>query len=226
MAEMTVSARHRTDFGKGPSKKMRRQGMVPGIVYGGFADNIPVAVNPKDLFRLLRSQAGRNTILNLDIEGTRSDSVILKDWQIDPVDESILHADFQRIAMDRTLRVMVPVVIRGTAYGVKAEGGVLEVVTKELEVECLPFDIPNEIECDVTDLALNRSIRVGELSLIDNVEVLADREQVVVHIVAMKEEVVEEAEDEDVGAVAEALDGESPEPEVAAKGKVDEGDGK
>ena len=225
MAEMTVSATNRTDFGKGASKKMRRQGMVPGIVYGGSANNIPVAVNPKDLFRLLRSQAGRNTILNLDIEGTISDSVILKDWQVDPVDESILHADFQRIAMDRTLRVMVPVVIRGTAYGVKTEGGLLEVVTRELEVECLPSDIPNEIECDVTDLALNRSIRVGELTSIDNVEVLADREQIVVHVVAMKEEVEEVAEDEDVEAVAEASDGESPEPEVAAKGKVGEGDG-
>ena len=225
MAEMTVSATNRTDFGKGASKKMRRQGMVPGIVYGGSANNIPVAVNPKDLFRLLRSQAGRNTILNLDIEGTSSDSVILKDWQVDPVDESILHADFQRIAMDRTLRVMVPVVIRGTAYGVKTEGGLLEVVTRELEVECLPSDIPNEIECDVTDLALNRSIRVGELTSIDNVEVLADREQIVVHVVAMKEEVEEVAEDEDVEAVAEASDGESPEPEVAAKGKVGEGDG-
>ncbi len=225
MAEMTVSATNRTDFGKGASKKMRRQGMVPGIVYGGSANNIPVAVNPKDLFRLLRSQAGRNTILNLDIEGTISDSVILKDWQVDPVDESILHADFQRIAMDRTLRVMVPVVIRGTAYGVKTEGGLLEVVTRELEVECLPSDIPNEIECDVTDLELNRSIRVGELTSIDNVEVLADREQIVVHVVAMKEEVEEVAEDEDVEAVAEASDGESPEPEVAAKGKVGEGDG-
>ncbi len=225
MAEMTVSATNRTDFGKGASKRMRRQGMVPGIVYGGSADNIPVAVNPKDLFRLLRSQAGRNTILNLDIEGTSSDSVILKDWQIDPVDESILHADFHRIAMDRTLRVTVPVVIHGTAYGVKTEGGLLEVVTRELDVECLPSDIPNEFECDVTDLAMNRSIRVGELTSIDNVEVLADREQIVVHVVAMKEEVEEVAEDEDVEALAEASDGESPEPEVAAKGKVDEGDG-
>ena len=224
MAEMTVSAKSRTEFGSGASKRIRRNGMVPGVVYGGSTDTIPVTVDPKDLFMLLRSQSGRNTILKLEIEGARADSVILKDWQVDPVKDSILHADFQRIAMDQALQVTVRVVTRGLAYGVKTDGGLLDVVMREIEVECLPADIPDEIVCDVTDLHLHQSMRISDLPAIENVKILASPDQVVVHVVAVKEEEEPEAvlvEGEEVEAAA--TEGESEgEPEVIAKGKKED----
>jgi large subunit ribosomal protein L25 len=174
--------------------------MVPGIVYGGSSDNIPVTLDPKDLFKLLRSHAGRNTIMNLEIEGAAADNVILKDWQVDPVTEAILHADFHRIAMDQALRVTVRIVTRGVPYGVKTEGGLLEAVTREVEVECLPTNIPDEISCDVTELHLHDSIRVRDLTVGEDFEILAEPDQVVVHVVSVKEEVeeVDEAEEEGV----------------------------
>jgi large subunit ribosomal protein L25 len=217
MAEMTVSAKSRSEFGSAVSRRLRRQGGVPGIVYGGAAENIAVTVNPKDLIRLLRSHAGRNTILNLEIEGVGSDNVILRDWQVDPVKENFIHADFQRITMDQKLTVTVPVRVVGTPIGVKAEGGLLDAVVREVEVECLPGDIPDEIECDVTGLRMNESIRIRDLKVSDRVEILDDPDQVVVHVVSVREEVPEaEAEVEVEGAVA------GTEPEVASKGKKDE----
>jgi len=227
MAEMTVSVQSRTEFGSGAAKRIRRSGMVPGVVYGGSAETLQVAVSPKDLFMLLRSQSGRNTILRLEVEGTKADSVILKDWQVDPVKETILHADFQRIAMDETLRVTVPVSVRGVPDGVKTEGGFLEVVMREIEVECLPSDIPDEIACDVTDLHLHQSLRISDLPKIEDVQILAAADQVVVHVVAVKEE--EESETELVEG--EEVEGEGVqgagegEPEVIVKGKKeDEGE--
>jgi large subunit ribosomal protein L25 len=217
MAEMTVSAKSRSEFGSAVSRRLRRQGGVPGIVYGGAAENIAVTVNPKDLIRLLRSHAGRNTILNLEIEGVGSDNVILRDWQVDPVKENFIHADFQRITMDQKLTVTVPVRVVGTPIGVKAEGGLLDAVVREVEVECLPGDIPDEIECDVTGLRMNESIRIRDLKVSVRVEILDDPDQVVVHVVSVREEVPEaEAEVEVEGAVA------GTEPEVASKGKKDE----
>jgi large subunit ribosomal protein L25 len=219
MAGMTVSAKSRTELGSGASKRMRRNGMVPGVVYGGSTDTISVTVDPKDLFMLLRSHSGRNTILNLQVEGARGDSVILKDWQVDPVTEAILHADFQRIAMDQALRITVPVATRGLAYGVKTEGALLEVVMRVVEVECLPSDIPDEIVCDVTDLHLHQSLRVGDLPAIENVQILAPPDQVVVHVVAVKEEEEPEAELVE-GVELEAAEGEGEgEPEVMVKGR-------
>ena len=225
MAEMTLSALSRTEFGSSASRRIRRDGMVPGIVYGGSGDNIPVTVSPRDLTRLLRSHAGRNTILNLHIEGSGADSVILKDWQVDPVSEAILHADFQRIAMDKPLRVTVPIVMRGTAQGVKTEGGLLEVVMRDVEVECLPSDIPDSIECDVTELELHQSIRVEGLPALDNVRVLADPDQVVVHVMALRAEAEEEAAAEGEAEVEAAPEGEGAEPEVMARGKKEEDEG-
>ena len=224
MAEMTVSAKSRTEFGSAASKRLRRSGMVPGIVYGGSTDAVPVAVDPKDLFILLRSQSGRNTILNLEIEGAGTDSVILKDWQVDPVKDSILHADFQRIAMDQALRVIVRVATRGIAYGVKTDGGLLDVVMRKIEVECLPSHIPDEIVCDVTDLRLHQSLRIGDLPEIENVQIIASPDQVVVHVVAVKEEEEPEAglvEGEEVEAAAAGGEVEG-EPEVIAKGKKED----
>ncbi len=225
MAEMKVEAKARSEFGSGASKRIRRSGMVPAIVYGGSGETVTFTIDPKEIFRLLKSEAGRNTILNLKIDGGGADDVILKNWQVDPVTESILHADFQRIAMDQMLKVTVPISIRGEAVGIKTEGGLLDVVLRKIEVECLPADIPDLIECDVSELRMHESVRVRDLPSLDRVEVLEDADRVVVHVVPLRaeeEEVAAEEGEELEGAVAE---GEEGEPEIMAKGKKEEAEG-
>jgi len=221
MAEITLHAKSRTEFGKGASRRIRHGGMVPAIVYGRSEDNIPVSLDPKQIYGVLRSEAGRNTILNLEVEGGGKSDVILKDWQVDPVSETILHADFQRIAMDKLLRVTVPIAIRGEAIGVKTDEGILELILREVEVECLPGDIPERIECDVSALALHDSIRIGELPSPDKVEILAEADRVVAHVVSVKieEEEVAEAEEGEAIPIEGADEGE---PEVISKGKKEE----
>lgn len=196
--------------------------MVPAIVYGGAGENIPVTIDPKAIVRVLRSEAGRNTIVTLEVEGAGSDSVILKDWQVDPVRENILHADFQRIAMDQLLRLTIQVAIHGEAFGVKTEGGLLDVVLREIEVECLPGDIPERIDCDVTHLKMHESIRVRDLPPLERVRILEDADRVIVHVTSIKEEAAP-AGAEGVEAAGEAG---AAEPEVAGKGQKEgeEGD--
>ena len=222
MAEIAVQAVNRSDRGKNESRRLRQKGLVPGVVYGS-GENIHIAVDPKALQKVLRSEAGRNAILKLEIEGHSATSAILKAWQVDPIKESFLHADFYRIAMDVALRVTVPIAIRGEAIGVKTEGGILESILREIEVECLPGDIPERIEIDVSELGLNRAIRVSELSVSEKVKILEDPTHVVVHVVSVKEEVVEAPV---VAAPVEGAEAAAPaapaEPEVLKKGKKEE----
>src|SRR5262245_37479057 len=163
MAEIVVSAKQRSDRGKNAARRLRRQGLVPGTVYGGKGRNVAVAVDPKALQKVLRSEAGRNTILKIDIAGAGAANAILKSWQVDPIRENFLHADFYRIAMDVALRVTVPIAIKGEARGVKTEGGILEIVVRQIDVECLPGDIPEKIEVEVSELGMNESLRVPDL---------------------------------------------------------------
>src|SRR5438309_3587433 len=188
MAEIVVNATNRPDRGKNAARRLRRRGLVPGIVYGGKAGNLAVAVDPKALHRVLRSEAGRNAILKLSIADHGSTNAILKNWQVDPVKESFLHADFYRIAMDVAIRVTVPIQVMGEARGVKVDAGILELIMREIAVECLPGDIPEHIDIDVTDLGLNGALRVSDLPVSAKVKILADADQVVVHVVSVKEE--------------------------------------
>jgi len=220
MAEITVKAEGRSDFGKNASRRLRHKGMVPAIVYGGKRGNVSVAVDPKALQRVLRSEAGRNAILKLEIAGQGETSAILKSWQVDPVRENFLHADFYRIAMDVALRVTVPIATKGEARGVKTDGGILELVTRQIEIECLPGDIPERIELDVTDLGLNQALRVSDLPVTAKVKVLQNPDQVVVHVVSVKEEVPVAAAA--VPAEGEAAAAAPAEPEVLKKGKKEE----
>jgi large subunit ribosomal protein L25 len=221
MAEIVVSAKSRTDRGKNAARRLRRSGMVPAVVYGGKGDNVAVAVDPKALQKVLRSEAGRNAILKLDIAGHGASNAILKSWQVDPVKESILHADFYRIAMDVAIRVTVPIHTVGEARGVKVDAGILELILRAIQVECLPGDIPERIDVDVTDLGINQSLRVSDVNVPSKVKVLEAPDQVVVHVVAVKEEVVPTA-----AAAAPAAEGEvaapAAEPEVIKKGKKEE----
>src|SRR3989449_6578129 len=163
MAEIVISATNRADRGKNAARRLRRRGLVPGIVYGGKGENLAIAVDPKALQRVLRSEAGRNAILKLSIADHGSSNAILKNWQVDPVKESFLHADFYRIAMDVAIRVTVPIHVKGEARGVKVDGGILELIMRAVEVECLPGDIPEHIDIDVSDLGLNGALRVSDL---------------------------------------------------------------
>jgi large subunit ribosomal protein L25 len=221
MAEIVISAKSRDERGKNAARRLRRAGLVPGIVYGGKGDNVAVSVDPKSLQKVLRSEAGRNAILKLDIAGQGAANAILKSWQVDPIKENFLHADFYRIAMDVAIRVTVPVAVRGEARGVKVDGGVLELVLREIEVECLPGDIPERIEVDVSDLGLNQSVRISALPVPQKVKVLESPDHVVVHVVSVKEEAAPTAAAAPV-AEGEAAAAPSAEPEVIKKGKKEE----
>lgn len=219
MAEILVSAKGRDDRGKNAARRLRREGLIPGVVYGGKDKNVAVAVDPKALKRVLRSEAGRNTILKLDIAGSGSTNAILKSWQVDPIKENFLHADFYRIAMDVVIRVTVPIHTVGEARGVKVDAGILELIMREIEVECLPGDIPERIDVDVSDLGINGALRVSDLPENPKVKILEGADQVVVHVVSVKEEVVA------TPGIAVAVEGEAAapsEPEVLKKGKKEE----
>ena len=219
MAEIVVSAKSRTDRGKNAARRLRRQGLIPAVVYGGKSENVAVAVDPKALQKVLHSEAGRNAILKLDIADHGATNAILKSWQVDPIKESFLHADFYRIAMDVAIRVTVPVAIKGEARGVKVDGGILEVILRAIEVECLPGDIPERIEIDVTELGINGALRVSDLPVTAKVKVLESPDQVVVHVVSVKEEAAV------APGAAPAAEGEAAapaEPEVMKKGKKEE----
>src|SRR6516162_10637225 len=221
MAEIVVNAKTRDDRGKNAARRLRREGFVPGVVYGGKGENIAVAVDPKALQKVLRSEAGRNSILKLDIANEGATNAILKSWQVDPIKESFLHADFYRIAMDVAIRVTVPIHVVGEARGVKVDAGILELIMREIEVECLPGDIPERIDVDVSDLGINGALRVADLAAPAKVKILEAADQVVVHVVAVKEEVAPTA-----AAAAPAAEGEAAapaaEPEVIKKGKKEE----
>ena len=219
MAEIVVSAVGRTDRGKNAARRLRAKGLIPAIVYGGKGGAVPVAVDPKLLQRVLRSETGRNTILKLDIGGGSSASAILKKWQVDPVKENFLHADFFRIAMDVALRVNVPVAVKGEARGVKVDAGILELIMRTIEVECLPGDIPERIEVDVTDLVINDALRISDVTVNPKVRIMETADQVVVHVIAVKEEVAPVVE---AAPVAEGEAVPAAEPEVMKKGKKEE----
>jgi large subunit ribosomal protein L25 len=221
MAEIVVSAQNRADRGKNNARRLRAKGLIPAVVYGGKNDAQAVAVDPKTLLKVLRSESGRNTILNLDFGDGAKTSAILKSWQVDPVKEHFLHADFYRIAMDVAIRVTVPIMARGEARGVKVDGGILELIMRTVEVECLPGDIPERIELDVSDLGIHDAIRVSDLPVNEKVKVLDDAAQVVVHVISVKEEAAPAAGAAPAEGEAAAA-GTPAEPEVAKKGKKDE----
>jgi len=219
MAEIVLSAEGRTDRGKNAARRLRTKGLIPAVIYGGKADALPVAVDPKVLLRVLRSETGRNTILKLDLGAQGQTSAILKQCQLDPVKESFLHADFYRIAMDVAITVKVPIAVKGEARGVKTDGGILELIMRFIEVECLPGDIPERIEIDVTDLGIHDSLRISNVLISPKIKIMEDADQVVVHVIAVKEEAAPAA------GAAPAAEGEATagtEPEVVKKGKKDE----
>ena len=199
--------------GKNVARRLRRQGSIPGVVYGAKRPAMAVSVNPKQIAQILHSQAGHNAIFDLKL-GEESAKVMIADWQYEPVYGALLHVDLKRIAMDQRLRVKVPVLLQGEAEGVKQQGGILEQVQREVELECLPGDIPSHIPADVHELVFGKVLRVSDLPHDPKWKFLTDPNQPVAHIVSVKEEVAPTPE-----AVAEAAAAAPAEPEVIKKGK-------
>jgi large subunit ribosomal protein L25 len=219
MAEIfDVEAEARETFGKNAARRLRHSGRIPAVVYGGGGPAVSVTVDPKEIVRILRSEAGHNAIFTLQIPEKAPARVMLRDWQWEPIKGDLMHVDMVRIARDEKLRVRIPVRIMGEAQGVKVQGGVLEFILREVEVECLPYDIPEHINLDVTDLVIGRQLRVSDLPVAASVKVLADPGRVVAHVVPPKTEAAPAAE------VAEVV--ETPaEPELIRKRKAEEEEG-
>jgi large subunit ribosomal protein L25 len=218
MPEIVVAAQSRTETGKNVNRRLRTRGLIPGTVYGSSKESISVAVSPSEITAILRSASGENTLFDLDLEGRRR-KVILKEFQLEPIKGHILHADFYEVALDKVLEVRIHVELQGTPVGVKVQGGIVDFVTRELEVACLPADIPEKIVVDISDLELGKHVRVSDLHLPEKVKVLTEPGVVVVHVVAPRaEEVAVVAE-----AAPEAAAG-AAEPEVIKKGKTAEGE--
>ena len=215
MPEIVVAATSRTETGKNCNRRLRAKGFIPGVLYGAGKPPVAVSVSPKEIVRILRSGAGENTLADLDLAGDRR-KVILKEFQVEPLKDRLLHADFYEVALDKPIHVDVHVELRGVPVGVKTQGGLLDFVTRELQIECLPLDIPEKIVVDVSGLELGRHLRVSDLALGDKVKVLTGADVVVAHVVAPKAEVSATAEAEAEAAAAAAA---SAEPEVIKKGK-------
>jgi len=215
-----LEAQPRTPGTKNDARRVRRQGKVPAVVYGAGKQALPVSVDPRQVSRILHSETGHNSVFDLTVDGERIKAMIV-DWQYEPIKGGLLHIDLKRIAMDQKLKVNVPIELVGEPAGVKQQGGILEQIFREVEVECLPGDIPNSVELNVSELVFGMVLRVADLPKNDKVKFLTDRDQPVAHIISIKEEEVPTAE-----AVAGEAAAAPAEPEVIKKGKQEvEGEG-
>lgn len=216
--DITLETSGRDTRGKNAARRLRREGKVPAVVYGasgGKADQgVSIAVDPRAVTKILHSDTGVNTLIGLSLPDGASTRVLMKEYQIDPVTRDLLHVDFYRVAMDKPITVTVPIVVRGEARGVKQQGGVLDFVHRELEIECLPADIPDHIEVDVSELMLGQSIRLRDIAADAKWKPLNEPDTMIVHVVAPRAE--EPTATAEVAAVTAPA-----EPEVIKKGKTE-----
>ncbi len=188
--EKSIAAEPRSLRGKNESRRLRMRGLIPAIVYGAFKEPIAVAVSPKEVERIMHSKTGHNTIFDVNFQGGDTTPAMVVDWQYDPVKDTLLHVDLKRIDLTKRLRASVPVLTQGEAKGVKQQDGLLELVTREIEIECLPDDIPGHFTVDVTELMMGQSIRAGDIAMPPTVKLVSAPENVIAHVVAMR--IVEE----------------------------------
>jgi large subunit ribosomal protein L25 len=218
--EATLEAVKREGRGKNEANRLRAAGRIPAVVYGSRKDGkapegVPLAVDPKQMLRILHSESGANTLITLKVEGDSAARVMVKEYQLDPITHQLLHADFYQLALDKAITVTVPVVLKGEAKGVKQQGGLLDFVTREIQVQTLPTEIPEHIDLDVTELMLNQSIRVRDLPQDTKWKAITPGETMLVHVVIPK------AEESAAAAATEAAPT-TAEPEVIKKGKTEE----
>jgi large subunit ribosomal protein L25 len=217
--EATLEAFKRADSGKNEARRHRAAGRLPAVVYGTAKEGkapvgVPVTVDPKGLMRILRSDSGVNTLITLKLDGDAT-QVLVKEYQLDPITQALLHADFYQLALDKALIVTVPVQIKGEPKGVKLQGGLLDFVTREIQVECLPANIPEHITVDVSELELHGSIRVRDIATDSKWKAVTEGDTMLVHVVMPK------AEESAQAATAEGAATAAAEPEVVKKGKAD-----
>jgi large subunit ribosomal protein L25 len=220
MPEVVVAKPREGKFNKNAARRVRVAGKIPAVLYGAGHNPVAVEVDPKQISRILFSEAGHNTIFDVEVAGTPSAKAMIVDWQREPLKDQLIHIDMKRIALDRSLRVSVRVKLQGIPIGVKASGGILDQVMREVEIECLPADIPAQIAVDVSNLELFASLRISDLPHSDKIKFLNAEDATVAHVVSIREEVV--AAPAEGEAVVAAEPGATPtEPEVAKKGKTD-----
>lgn len=213
--DATLEAVKRTTHGRNEAGRLRRAGSIPAVLYGGESkEGVSLAVDPKALSKILHSKSGVNTLISLKLDGATGTRVLVKEYQIEPISHRLIHADFYKVAMDKALTVTVPIHLEGDAKGVKAQGGVVEFVNREIDIECLPADIPEHISVDVTELMVGQGVRVRDV-VASNWKAVTDADLLIVHVVLPK---VEEAAATDAAAAPSA----AAEPEVQKKGKKDE----
>ena len=218
--EALLDATVRTTIGKNEARRTRREGKVPATVYGASSagasrDAVSISVEPKALLKILHSEAGANTLISLKLDGADT-KVLVKAFQLDPVTHQVLHADFYRVAMDRMIEVTIPILIKGEPKGVKVQGGILEFVRREIQIECLPSDIPEHVDVDVTELMVGQGIRLREVATSPKWQPLTDGDAMLVHVILAK------AEEAAAAATVEATPAATTEPEVIKKGKKEE----
>jgi large subunit ribosomal protein L25 len=219
--EATLEAVKREGRGKNEANRLRAAGRIPAVLYGAkragqVPEGVAVAVDPKQLLRILHSDSGANTLISLKVEGAES-RVMVKEYQLDPVTHSLLHADFYALAMDKAIVVTVPIVLKGEARGVKLQGGMADFLTRDIHVECLPADIPTHIDVDISEMNLHDSVRVRELMTEGTKwKPITEPETMIVHVVMPK------AEESATAAAADAATASAVEPEVIKKGKTDD----
>ena len=219
--EAILEATARDTIGKNEARRTRRDGKVPAVLYGGDGNQATsIAVDPRELLRILHSEAGQNTLISLKLAGAGDTRVLVKDFQLDPVTHSVLHADFYRVAMDKVLQVTIPVTVRGEPKGVKQQGGVLEFIRREIEIECLPGDIPEHVEIDISELMLHQGIRVRDVPVDPKWKPLTEGDAMLAHVIMPR------AEEAPAPAEAAAAPAATAEPEVIKKGKKEEEEGK
>src|SRR5258708_7949642 len=221
--EATLHVDKREGRGKNEARRLRASGRIPAVVYGTEKNKATeIAVDPKMLLRILHSESGVNTLIGLQGANLAGGKVLVKEYQLDPIDHKLLHADFYAIAMDKLLTVTVPVAIKGEPKGVKQQGGIVDFVSREIEVECLPADIPQHIDIDISELMLHQGVRVRDLPKDGNWKAASDPDLMIVHVVPPKAEEVATPEATAAAAAPRA----QVEPEVIKKGKKDEDEDK
>ncbi len=218
MEQKIIEAEKRTETGKNVARRIRQAGRLPGTLYGEKQEALSLTLSPKQLYAVLRSQAGQNTIFELKVSGGEHTSAMIVATQFEPVHDHLLHVDLKRIAMDRKLTISVRVLLTGEAPGVKMQGGLLEVVRREVAVECLPADIPEHLTISIETLELGQYLRVADLQKVagEKVHILSEADGVICHVVTPKVEEEVKPEEEEVAAEA------SEEPELIKKGKTTE----
>jgi large subunit ribosomal protein L25 len=221
MPEVVVAKPRVGKFNKNAARRVRVAGKIPAVLYGPGHDPVAIEVDPKQISRILFSETGHNTIFDVEVAGLPAAKAMVVDWQREPINDKLIHIDLKRIALDKALRVSVRVKLLGIPVGVKAEGGILDQVLREVEIECLPADIPSHIDVDVSHLELYGTLRVSGLPHFEKIKYINSEDATVAHVVSIREEAPTPAETE-AAAAAEAAAATAAEPEVAKKGKPED----